>query len=594
LQISHILNNQCLSKDISEEVGFLLSNRYGGFINLGISSRYQGLFFRLNGQVIKVLDDIMVKGPIDEIQNTLNTICRRRQLIVEKFQMPKGKNVLVYKLNKKKEINLLFDVKKPYDNRIWGRIYKIHKKDNCVIVEFEKRTDSREDSDSNTKEFKIYTVIHCPDSNVQIIDNWIKKQYNFDAQRGSSPSERYVNNCLRITSKHLVIASSYSLDEAIFLAKSSTTLLSNIVNPTFKNKRIFLARENAMNALHNLLVYNSDVTMYAGLPWFFQHWSRDTLISIKSLILNKNYRVVKSILLSLTSNIGSDGLLPNRYPHTNTKSSDSIGWLFKGWHDYIDALRKDNLLSKYFKKKELMNIIKLLEESINKIFQKYTRNSLIYCFPQSTWMDTSIGDTTREGFRIEIQALTMFMYDFLYQLTDNKIYYEMLQKIKKKTKQIFWTGSYLRDGSTDSTIRPNIFIAAYIYPDLLSKDQWTTCFDTVLPKLWLPWGGLSTIDISSSKYKKCNTGEDPSSYHNGDSWYWINNLVALVLYKFNKKKYKAYIEKIIKASTEDILFKGYIGCHSELSSASIQLPQGCLNQAWSNAFFYELAYQLSN
>ena len=53
-------------------------------------------------------------------------------------------------------------------------------------------------------------------------------------------------------------------------------------------------------------------------------------------------------------------------------------------------------------------------------------------------------------------------------------------------------------------------------------------------------------------------------------------------------KIKSYIEKISAASTTDILWKGAIGCASELSSASSQKAEGCLNQAWSNATFIEL------
>jgi len=48
------------------------------------------------------------------------------------------------------------------------------------------------------------------------------------------------------------------------------------------------------------------------------------------------------------------------------------------------------------------------------------------------------------------------------------------------------------------------------------------------------------------------------------------------------------LKKIINASTEDILWKGCIGCASEISSAKELSPTGCFSQAWSNAMYMEM------
>ena len=115
-----------------------------------------------------------------------------------------------------------------------------------------------------------------------------------------------------------------------------------------------------------------------------------------------------------------------------------------------------------------------------------------------------------------------------------------------------------------------------------------------MKNLWLEWGGLSTIDKKNNLFFDCHTGEDSRSYHRGDSWFWLNNLAAIQLKKINNKKFNRQIQKIISASTEDILWKGCIGCASELSSAKELSSQGCFSQAWSNAMYMELideAYQ---
>jgi len=152
----------------------------------------------------------------------------------------------------------------------------------------------------------------------------------------------------------------------------------------------------------------------------------------------------------------------------------------------------------------------------------------------------------------------------------------------------FWDGKILADGLADWTIRPNVFLAAYLYPKLLSKEEWAQCFDNILPKLWLSWGGLATIDQTDSRFINSHTGENSASYHNGDSWFYLNNLAALVLHRTDQKRFQKYIDQIIAASTRDILWQGAIGQHSEVSSASKLESSGCFAQAWSAAMYIEL------
>ena len=118
------------------------------------------------------------------------------------------------------------------------------------------------------------------------------------------------------------------------------------------------------------------------------------------------------------------------------------------------------------------------------------------------------------------------------------------------------------------------------------------CFENSLKSLWLGWGGLSTIDINNKLFTDDHTGEINKSYHRGDSWFWLNNLAAIELNKINPKKFQNQIQKIISASTEDILWKGCIGCASELSSAKELKSQGCFNQAWSDAMYIEMVEEI--
>jgi glycogen debranching enzyme len=223
----------------------------------------------------------------------------------------------------------------------------------------------------------------------------------------------------------------------------------------------------------------------------------------------------------------------------------------------------------------------------------------------------------REGFRIEIQALRLKMYALmkeLCKLTGDKKHseYERLEKnTKEAVKKVFWEPPVLIDGTDsegkeDRTIRPNIFIAYYIYPELLKLEEWDECFEYTLKRLWLSWGGLSTIDKRDKLFYDEYTGENNKSYHRGDSWFWINCLAAICMHRLdndlgktigftNEKKigkYKIAIDKIIDACCEEILFKGFIGHHAELSSAKELRSEGCMCQAWSAAMFIELINEI--
>ena len=180
----------------------------------------------------------------------------------------------------------------------------------------------------------------------------------------------------------------------------------------------------------------------------------------------------------------------------------------------------------------------------------------------------------------------------MHELTNNRIYRELEDNLKKEVRDKFWNKKCLADGLDDFTIRPNVFIAYYMYPELLTNKEWITCFDNALKSLWNDWGGVSTIDKNNPLFRPEHTGEINESYHNGDSWFWINNLAAITLYRLDKKRYKKYIYKILEASTKEILWHGAIGHHAELSSSCGLRSEGCLAQAWSAAMYIELINEI--
>jgi|ETNmetMinimDraft_2_1059921.scaffolds.fasta_scaffold12076_2 glycogen debranching enzyme len=579
-------------------MSYLITNRTGGYALIGTRSfsRYSGIFFREKKSTFKVIDDIKIKRSPKSLNSNYWMIERKYPEVTQRYCMVHGFNAITYDLDKEFESEIVLDCKESYDNRSFGRFYDIQEEDGKIIITYTKKTNLEEDETENKTEYKIYVVIKPDSLQYNEIKEFIHKDYGLDRRRGSTPSDRHVFSALKIKTKKMAIAFSLDKERALYdadfvfknmkslknLEKTYHTAL--LKNTKTKKATLTKALKHAVVSYDQLLT-NVDARkgIYAGLPWFFQYWSRDESISLKAANLIGKNNTAKSIFFTILGRMQEDGNIANRLPPTDLGCADAVGWLFKRADSILPTLSP-------IEKKE---VEKKLQNAISRLLKSSTNNTLATNTAQETWMDTVYQNDTREGSRIEIQAGRLNMYHLMHKISKKKIYKDLELRLKKKVRDQFWNKNFLADGSTDQTIRPNIFIAHYLYPQLLSNAEWTRCFTFALKQLWLDWGGLSTISKSHQLYQTEHSGEVPNSYHRGDSWFWINNLAALSLHKVNKKKFRHYIDKLTKASCKDILKLGIIGSHAELSSASELKSQGCLSQAWSLAMFIELAKEIS-
>lgn len=605
MKVVHKFGNKNCEKEVNENLTISLSNKIGGFYydSLHEKTKYDGIYFRLHkhGSLVKVVEEIKNKDEVIEVVNELSLVEKKYKDYSEKYFFPHDLNAFVYETDKEHEIYLILDVHKFKDYRTFGKFYTAYEKDNKLVIEFIKKTDKREDESDNEEEYKVYTVLLMDDLNYTIDNKWFEKKYPQDARRGSLPDSRWVYDCLKLKCKKLVVSVSEDLDEALeksmfvykeadYLKKEQNDILKKRFAISVKDKELDLAYKCAVRSIDDLLVTHYDLGIYAGLPWFAEFWSRDQNISLKILMLTNHMEIVKPIIINELDEILSDGRIPNilnKYDHKG--SADGIGWLFLRVSDFLE-LCNQNLLTI----NQRINIMVKVSKAIERLENYWVKDGLTYNHLKETWMDTTPPDEhdVRDGARIEIQALTLTMYKLMYKLSGDESWNNKIEKTKKIVVDKFWNHTILADGVDDFTIRPNIFIAAYVFEDLLPKLIWKKAIDNALEKLWLDWGGLSTIDKDNKMFKDTYSGELPISYHRGDSWYWINNLAAIVMHRIDKNHYKDKISKILEASSQEILWQGCIGSASELSSAKKRESQGCLNQAWSNATFIELIHQI--
>lgn len=658
MEVIHNLGILSIKKDVNENAGFLLANKKGSYCAFfgAPSSRYHGLFYfdEKTMDMYRTIEniEIAVSGKISSLKNGFYFIERKKNDIAESFLMPKNFNSLIYELRGSSEIDLMLDCKNSYDNREWGRCYEISEESGCIVVKFAKKTDRREDSSDGLAEFELFLAIKGNGNYHQKNDRWVERHYYYDEGRNSPPFKRHVYNALRLQGSRFVFSMSKNRNGAVRECSHVFGNLEEIKNSEKKhffgnvigNKsvrnilrdekisgEIKIAYVSAANSLGNLAVDCDNYGVFAGLPWFFQFWARDALVSLKALS-KINEKLAKKIFFRYLNKINSEGRLPNLIGSRKSSAlgnADAHGWLFFRCREMSDRISRNkeiinsikksmnvikqnkNLdsarMKEYFKKcnsimqkkenechKIIYEIEASLEKSLNGLLKFHTKNNFEVNDKLETWMDTEFENDAREGARIEIQAFRLNIYKLMFELTQNQKYKALENLLRNKVKERFWNGKTLADGLDDFTIRPNIFIAAYVYPELLTQKEWEACFDNALKSLWLGWGGLSTIDKSHPLFTGESTGENVKSYHRGDSWFWINNLGALALNKVNKMKFKKNIQKIIDASTEEILWKGCIGCHSELSSAKELRSEGCFNQAWSSAMYLEMVDSVYN
>ncbi len=494
--------------------------------------------------------------------------------------MPQNRRALVYELSNPALFNVFLDFKPAYDNSQEERFFNIEVKGKNIIVECRNKNDT------------VFLAIKTDSPSISLKKEWVERRYKLDEQRNSPPFERYAFLALSIKAKKTVLAVSgekkHAIKEANYvfektwkLKKERRKSIRGILEfPEIKDKKIAMAFHCCQSALSQLIFEENNQThISAGLPWFFQVYSRDELISLKA-IRGKQTNAFWKIIHQQINLIGENGLLSNKINHEDAQNADAVGWIFKRAGDWLETKKLNEIT--------VWKIKKQLEKTLENSSKFSSKEEFALSFGYDTWMDT----ISRAKERIEIQALRLYMLKLAYWLTEDSSFKVLESSLKFKVKEKFWTGEVLLDSPNDYLIRPNVFLAAYIYPELLEKAEWQTCFDNILPALWLPWGGLATCDKNSQNFMPNHTGEMPQSYHSGDSWFYLNNLTAIVLHKVNPERYKDYIERILEGSSEEILFMGAVSCHSELSSASQLKSQGCWSQAWSNALFIELIKEL--
>ena len=176
--VTHSVNLKEIQRNV-ENPKLMLTNKSGGFLLLGASSRYNGFFFYNGKRMFRTLEHIEVLGDSDyeELINHFSFVERRKGTVHEYLFLPPHTNSLVYELNRESDIMVALDVKEAYDNREFGRYYEVEEIRNGRVFKFIKRTDMKEDKTHEREEYTLYFVVYCEDMNYSLVRSWVKRKY---------------------------------------------------------------------------------------------------------------------------------------------------------------------------------------------------------------------------------------------------------------------------------------------------------------------------------------------------------------------------------------------------------------------------------
>ncbi len=551
VQINYKLNkNEIKVNSEDENLNYIFStntSNNNSWINFGILENTD----KFQGQIIEHNENLKLYKTVEQIKFENYDKCKliniqyNTKSIIKNFECEKDNkifyqktkyskfNTIIFRTNNyEKELILELDCRELNDYDTHNRNYVIYHKQDCTIIRYTKEN-----------KYELYVAIENKNIKLNQIDKWIEKQYLYSKSRNINDKNLYTYEPISFTPKSdkpIYISSGFSEYEVlknINLSKSKDYIRQVKETEISKNNKIDLAYNLSQKAVTTFKLKKGNK---AGFFWFNQVWTRDELSSLNYQLENNEYTKIKKTLLKYLDLIGDCGLMPRIQEKGALKSPDGLFWFGKRLHDLIKELEQKNKLELFFKTEELETIFDKLDSSFIKLFDKH-RNldlDLLNVDYGDSWMDT-----VKVNFPLDVQIqLLSFMglLEKISRILNNKSHkhnYIVLENyFKQNLKNKYFKNGYLYDNIENTRITANVFLMYYFYPKLFCEKHWEEIFDNTLPKLQTNWGGISSLDKENENFKDEYTGENNQSYHNGDSWYWINNLTGIVLNKLNKNK----------------------------------------------------------
>jgi hypothetical protein len=517
-----------LGGESHSDVIFLKNGNLWFFLSQKKKSRYFGGFIFCHNQALRFLDDIDFQDEIYEI----NILSPSEVIIYFKNNqayLNLTRDSLEIIFSSYQEIRLTFDIKAIFDNNPFKRKIKIEKISSVsfLIEEFFEGQG-------------FIKLLIETDSPLNFKEAWKEKFFDFDYQRNSPPFNWYIFDGIFGKVKEIRIKivfpttnqNAYGMDKRGLYMEQSIEINYPYESPLNTSLIDFL-----LSRLNSLILDNY---LPAGFSWFYENWYRDELLSMflmQPLWKNFSEQRIKFYLYNL------ENIWNKNKPDGSLAVDTFLLFLLNLPHDLF--LTHFNLLENYLQKWQ----------------EEFNLDNLP---PYSTWMDTLERKNALEIDVFYLKALRRFA-------RVNKNYVPLANRLKEKiVKKI-----------KENPVDINLIFAFLFLENIFTLNEWESFFEKLLKENYLLWGGLATLPLNNPKFLDEDDGEKAKAYHQGDSWYFLNNLLAYSLAKIDFQKFKNFIQKIIESSLTDLFFDGALGWSSEISSAKERKSEGSLVQTWS-------------
>ncbi len=377
------------------------------------------------------------------------------------------------------------------------------------------------------------------------------------------------------------------------------------------------ASANVLGDMHSRLSQTADDFIYraldgrpgiiAGFPWFLE-WGRDTYIALPGLTLTRGKRELCGEILAAALPFLNNGLLPNIFGNTpeasHYGSADASLWYARAVCAYDRAgASEEEILERYL-------------PALTSIARGYRDGTGldIACdeggLPRmgskdlnATWMDAVTVDgpvTPRHGFPVETSALWYFLVAYLEELnarhgdeTAEAEWREAKRLAGRSFVERFWIedGRYLADvwddGVRETSVRPNMVIAAALEFSPLTRGQRTDIVQRVEAELMTP-RGLRTLSPKNVDYIGRYGGEPlerDGAYHQGTVWPWPLGFFCEAYLRAigTRVKDARHLRELLAGFEEHIDESGLLHISEVFDGDPPHKPGGSIAQAWSTS-----------
>lgn len=357
------------------------------------------------------------------------------------------------------------------------------------------------------------------------------------------------------------------------------------------------------------------LSVAAGWPWFGE-WGRDTFLSVPGLTLARRdatgLRQCGEVLAGALPYL-DDGLLPNIFGagrhDSDYGSVDASLWFARAVRLYEEAGAPAG------------EILERFHPALRQIADCYTAGTAariarlqIRADEQSmlhagspelnpTWMDARVAGvpvTPRHGCAVELNALWYFLLQYLEELGKRRgdraevgRFGRMRRALRRAFLARLWDEEHglladlWRDGRRDTSVRPNMVIAAALEWSPLNRAQRTSVVRVAEAELLTPMG-LRTLEPGDPSYLGHYRGPHAArdrAYHQGTVWPWLLGFyVEASLRAFGRTRKTVQALRARLDAFEDHLRHAGVGFVSEVFDGDPpHEPGGTIAQAWSSA-----------